>query len=99
MAWGYLPGIPAFRRLREEVPEFEVSLGYRERQNQNQTETPLTITMTAQKRLTSAVHSSGVGEQKQSFQQFGALGMMDYATDDLEKRGPLDTVTLLTDQG
>lgn len=49
-----------------------------ERQNQKMNRKDL-------KRLTCAVHSSCVGKQKESFQQFRSLGMMDYATDNLEK--------------
>lgn len=40
-----------------------------------------------------AMHSSCVGKQKQSFQQFGTLGMMDYATDNLERKGPMDNIS------
>lgn len=41
---------------------------------------------------------SRVGKQKQSFQQFRGLGMMDYATDNLEKNQAMDTVMLLADK-
>lgn len=57
------------------------------------------LQITAQKTLTCMVLcSSSIGKQKQSLKQFGSLGVMDYATDNLEKNQTMGIVMLLADK-
>lgn len=58
------------------------------------------LQITARKTLTCVVlcSSSSIGKQKQSLKQFGSLGVMDYATDNLGENQTMGTVMLLADK-